>query len=108
MRQCLFFFFFSQGEKSNGNLSSEVVEEKQANGYAALQVKEVYVAGVKIFYGSQTGTARVCYCFFSTCLKLIEIFPRFKYITCLRNAVPCKNLKAYWKVHYFIRNQCTT
>uniref|UniRef100_A0A8C3BKC2 S-adenosyl-L-methionine-dependent tRNA 4-demethylwyosine synthase TYW1 n=1 Tax=Cairina moschata TaxID=8855 RepID=A0A8C3BKC2_CAIMO len=47
-----------KGEKSNGNLSSEVVEEKQANGYAALQAKEVYVAGVKIFYGSQTGTAR--------------------------------------------------
>ncbi|KAM9176832.1 S-adenosyl-L-methionine-dependent tRNA 4-demethylwyosine synthase TYW1B isoform 1-T2 [Mergus octosetaceus] len=47
-----------KGEKSNVNLSSEVVEEKQANGYAALQVKEVYVAGVKIFYGSQTGTAR--------------------------------------------------
>uniref|UniRef100_A0A8B9ZJM9 tRNA 4-demethylwyosine synthase (AdoMet-dependent) n=1 Tax=Anas platyrhynchos TaxID=8839 RepID=A0A8B9ZJM9_ANAPL len=54
----MFFFVFSQGEKSNGNLSSEVVEEKQANGYAALQAKEVYVAGVKIFYGSQTGTAR--------------------------------------------------
>ncbi|NWZ20965.1 TYW1 synthase, partial [Asarcornis scutulata] len=47
-----------KGEKSNGNLSSEVVEEKQANGYAAQQAKEVYVAGVKIFYGSQTGTAR--------------------------------------------------
>ncbi|XP_066835494.1 S-adenosyl-L-methionine-dependent tRNA 4-demethylwyosine synthase TYW1B isoform X4 [Anser cygnoides] len=47
-----------KGEKSNGNLFSEVVEEKQANGYAALQAKEVYVAGIKIFYGSQTGTAK--------------------------------------------------
>ncbi|XP_015151423.2 S-adenosyl-L-methionine-dependent tRNA 4-demethylwyosine synthase TYW1 isoform X2 [Gallus gallus] len=46
-------------EHSNGNLvSSEVVEDKLVNGYATLQPKEVYVAGVKIFYGSQTGTAK--------------------------------------------------
>jgi len=40
-------------------VSSEVVEDKLVNGYATLQPKEVYVAGVKIFYGSQTGTAKV-------------------------------------------------
>ncbi|NXT35051.1 TYW1 synthase, partial [Pelecanoides urinatrix] len=45
--------------KSNGNLaSSEGIEDKLVNGYATLQAKEVYVAGVKIFYGSQTGTAK--------------------------------------------------
>ncbi|NXS67860.1 TYW1 synthase, partial [Pandion haliaetus] len=47
------------GEKSNGNPASfEGIEDKQVNGYATLQAKEVYVAGVKIFYGSQTGTAK--------------------------------------------------
>lgn len=29
------------------------------NGYSSLQKKEVFVSGVKIFYGSQTGTAKV-------------------------------------------------
>uniref|UniRef100_A0A672UW28 S-adenosyl-L-methionine-dependent tRNA 4-demethylwyosine synthase TYW1 n=1 Tax=Strigops habroptila TaxID=2489341 RepID=A0A672UW28_STRHB len=33
-------------------------EDKLVNGCATLQAKEVYVAGVKIFYGSQTGTAK--------------------------------------------------
>ncbi|KFW63788.1 tRNA wybutosine-synthesizing protein 1, partial [Pygoscelis adeliae] len=48
-----------KGEKSNGNpASSEGIEDKLVNGYATLQAKEVYVAGVKIFYGSQTGTAK--------------------------------------------------
>ncbi|KAM7088824.1 S-adenosyl-L-methionine-dependent tRNA 4-demethylwyosine synthase TYW1-like isoform 5-T5 [Ciconia maguari] len=48
-----------KGEKSNGNpTSSEGIEDKLVNGYATLQAKEVYVAGVKIFYGSQTGTAK--------------------------------------------------
>ncbi|NXE15663.1 TYW1 synthase, partial [Lophotis ruficrista] len=32
--------------------------DKLVNGYATLQAEEVYVAGVKIFYGSQTGTAK--------------------------------------------------
>ncbi|NXY76997.1 TYW1 synthase, partial [Glareola pratincola] len=48
-----------KGEKSNGNpAASEGIEDKLVNGYATLQAKEVYVAGVKIFYGSQTGTAK--------------------------------------------------
>ncbi|NWX42001.1 TYW1 synthase, partial [Steatornis caripensis] len=38
--------------------ASEEIEDKLLNGYATLQAKEVYVAGVKIFYGSQTGTAK--------------------------------------------------
>lgn len=50
----------SQGEKSNGNPASfEGIEDKVVNGYATLQAKEVCVAGLKIFYGSQTGTAKV-------------------------------------------------
>ncbi|XP_030328247.1 S-adenosyl-L-methionine-dependent tRNA 4-demethylwyosine synthase TYW1-like isoform X3 [Strigops habroptila] len=48
-----------KGEKPTGNPnSSEGVEDKLVNGCATLQAKEVYVAGVKIFYGSQTGTAK--------------------------------------------------
>ncbi|NXW18425.1 TYW1 synthase, partial [Circaetus pectoralis] len=47
------------GEKPNGNPASfEGIEDKVVNGYATLRSKEVYVAGVKIFYGSQTGTAK--------------------------------------------------
>ncbi|NXJ76204.1 TYW1 synthase, partial [Trogon melanurus] len=34
------------------------IQRQLVNGYATPQVKEVYVAGVKIFYGSQTGTAK--------------------------------------------------
>lgn len=29
------------------------------NGYVSLQEKDIFVSGVKIFYGSQTGTAKV-------------------------------------------------
>nr|XP_009942948.1 PREDICTED: S-adenosyl-L-methionine-dependent tRNA 4-demethylwyosine synthase-like [Opisthocomus hoazin] len=48
-----------KGENSNGNpASSGGIKEKVVNGYGSLQAKEVYVAGVKIFYGSQTGTAK--------------------------------------------------
>ncbi|KAM9525458.1 S-adenosyl-L-methionine-dependent tRNA 4-demethylwyosine synthase TYW1-like isoform 2-T3 [Guaruba guarouba] len=48
-----------KGEKPTGDpASSEGIEEKAVNGCATLQRKEVYVAGVKIFYGSQTGTAK--------------------------------------------------
>ncbi|KAM4648112.1 S-adenosyl-L-methionine-dependent tRNA 4-demethylwyosine synthase TYW1-like isoform 5-T7 [Amazona ochrocephala] len=47
------------GENPTGNpASSEGIEEKLVNGCATLQRKEVYVAGVKIFYGSQTGMAK--------------------------------------------------
>ncbi|NXK45410.1 TYW1 synthase, partial [Chauna torquata] len=48
-----------KGEKFSGDLSSsEAVADKLVNGYAALQARKVYVAGAKIFYGSQTGTAK--------------------------------------------------
>ncbi|NXJ93250.1 TYW1 synthase, partial [Corythaixoides concolor] len=38
--------------------ASEGIEDKLVNGCATLQAQEVCVAGVKIFYGSQTGTAK--------------------------------------------------
>ncbi|XP_068010528.1 S-adenosyl-L-methionine-dependent tRNA 4-demethylwyosine synthase TYW1-like isoform X2 [Melanerpes formicivorus] len=48
-----------EGKKPNGNPTAlEGAEDKLVNGSATLKAKEVYVAGVKIFYGSQTGTAK--------------------------------------------------
>ncbi|NXP14827.1 TYW1 synthase, partial [Thinocorus orbignyianus] len=38
--------------------TSEGTDDKLVNGYGTLQAKDVYVTGVKIFYGSQTGTAK--------------------------------------------------
>ncbi|XP_025919446.1 S-adenosyl-L-methionine-dependent tRNA 4-demethylwyosine synthase [Apteryx rowi] len=59
---CIQFFTSKtrkKDEKFNGNpASAEVAEDKLVNGYATMKAKEVYVAGVKIFYGSQTGTAK--------------------------------------------------
>lgn len=37
----------------------EVTDDVLVNGYATPKAEEAYVAGVKIFYGSQTGTAKV-------------------------------------------------
>ncbi|XP_010284792.1 PREDICTED: S-adenosyl-L-methionine-dependent tRNA 4-demethylwyosine synthase, partial [Phaethon lepturus] len=48
-----------KSEKSTVNPAASVgIEDTLVNGYATLQAKEVSVAGVKIFYGSQTGTAK--------------------------------------------------
>ncbi|XP_053817076.1 S-adenosyl-L-methionine-dependent tRNA 4-demethylwyosine synthase TYW1-like isoform X2 [Vidua chalybeata] len=48
-----------KGEKSHKNpFSPEGTSDKLGNGCAPLQAQEVHVAGVKIFYGSQTGTAK--------------------------------------------------
>ncbi|KAM7032990.1 S-adenosyl-L-methionine-dependent tRNA 4-demethylwyosine synthase TYW1-like isoform 1-T3 [Acridotheres tristis] len=48
-----------KGEKSHGNPSSpEGAADKLGNGCVPPQALEVHVAGVKIFYGSQTGTAK--------------------------------------------------
>ncbi|XP_067165717.1 S-adenosyl-L-methionine-dependent tRNA 4-demethylwyosine synthase TYW1 [Apteryx mantelli] len=59
---CIQFFTSKtrkKDEKFSGNpASAEVAEDKLVNGYATMKAKEVYVAGVKIFYGSQTGTAK--------------------------------------------------
>ncbi|NXQ54117.1 TYW1 synthase, partial [Anthoscopus minutus] len=46
-------------KKSHGNPSSpKGTADKLENGCATPQAQEVHVAGVKIFYGSQTGTAK--------------------------------------------------
>ncbi|NXA86914.1 TYW1 synthase, partial [Melanocharis versteri] len=46
-------------KKSHGNPTShEGTADKLGNGCAPPQAQEIHVAGVKIFYGSQTGTAK--------------------------------------------------
>uniref|UniRef100_A0A8C3P765 S-adenosyl-L-methionine-dependent tRNA 4-demethylwyosine synthase TYW1 n=1 Tax=Chrysemys picta bellii TaxID=8478 RepID=A0A8C3P765_CHRPI len=48
-----------QDEKSTEKLTpSKVTQDVLINGYTMPKTKEVYVAGVKVFYGSQTGTAK--------------------------------------------------
>ncbi|NXF30750.1 TYW1 synthase, partial [Nyctibius bracteatus] len=44
--------------KTKTKVTEHISKDKLVNGSATLQAKEVYVAGVKIFYGSQTGTAK--------------------------------------------------
>ncbi|NXW82645.1 TYW1 synthase, partial [Alopecoenas beccarii] len=53
-------FFTTQTRKKvrEDGTSSEGIEDKLVNGSATLKAKELHVAGVKIFYGSQTGTAK--------------------------------------------------
>ncbi|XP_067394027.1 S-adenosyl-L-methionine-dependent tRNA 4-demethylwyosine synthase TYW1-like isoform X2 [Emydura macquarii macquarii] len=48
-----------QDEKSTQKLTPrKVTQDVLINGYTMPKAKEVYVAGVKVFYGSQTGTAK--------------------------------------------------
>ncbi|XP_050785605.1 S-adenosyl-L-methionine-dependent tRNA 4-demethylwyosine synthase TYW1-like isoform X1 [Gopherus flavomarginatus] len=48
-----------QDEKSTEKLTlSKVTQDVLINGYTKPKTKEVYVTGVKVFYGSQTGTAK--------------------------------------------------
>uniref|UniRef100_A0A8D0GAY8 S-adenosyl-L-methionine-dependent tRNA 4-demethylwyosine synthase TYW1 n=1 Tax=Sphenodon punctatus TaxID=8508 RepID=A0A8D0GAY8_SPHPU len=48
-----------QGEKYSGKITPpKVTEDGLANGYKSLEPNVVHVSGVKIFYGSQTGTAK--------------------------------------------------
>uniref|UniRef100_A0A9L0RQC4 S-adenosyl-L-methionine-dependent tRNA 4-demethylwyosine synthase TYW1 n=1 Tax=Equus caballus TaxID=9796 RepID=A0A9L0RQC4_HORSE len=62
---------------------SKATRDLVTNGYISLQEKEVFVSGVKIFYGSQTGTAKG----FATILA--------EAVTCLGLPVAIINLKEY-------------
>ncbi|NXT76862.1 TYW1 synthase, partial [Zapornia atra] len=55
----LFFTTKNKGRKSSRHPAApEGTGDKLVNGYVTLRAKEACVAGVKIFYGSQTGTAK--------------------------------------------------
>ncbi|XP_058425467.1 S-adenosyl-L-methionine-dependent tRNA 4-demethylwyosine synthase TYW1 isoform X2 [Diceros bicornis minor] len=47
-----------QDENSQEKSVSKATQDLMTNGDLSLQEKEVFVSGVKIFYGSQTGTAK--------------------------------------------------
>ncbi|XP_045731430.1 S-adenosyl-L-methionine-dependent tRNA 4-demethylwyosine synthase TYW1 isoform X4 [Mirounga angustirostris] len=54
IRKQLFIFKDKNSQKSVPKATGDLM----TNGYIPLQKKEVFVSGVKIFYGSQTGTAK--------------------------------------------------
>ena len=51
--------FILKGKKSQEKSVPKATGDLMTNGCISLQNKEVFVSGVKIFYGSQTGTAKV-------------------------------------------------
>ncbi|KAF5914635.1 hypothetical protein HPG69_005132 [Diceros bicornis minor] len=50
--------FILKDENSQEKSVSKATQDLMTNGDLSLQEKEVFVSGVKIFYGSQTGTAK--------------------------------------------------
>uniref|UniRef100_A0A452UJ87 S-adenosyl-L-methionine-dependent tRNA 4-demethylwyosine synthase TYW1 n=1 Tax=Ursus maritimus TaxID=29073 RepID=A0A452UJ87_URSMA len=55
IRKQLFIF---KDKNSQEKSVPKATQDLMTNGYISLQEKEVFVSGVKIFYGSQTGTAK--------------------------------------------------
>uniref|UniRef100_A0A7N5JIB4 S-adenosyl-L-methionine-dependent tRNA 4-demethylwyosine synthase TYW1 n=1 Tax=Ailuropoda melanoleuca TaxID=9646 RepID=A0A7N5JIB4_AILME len=55
IRKQLFIF---KDKNSREKSVPKATQDLMTNGYISLQKKEVFVSGVKIFYGSQTGTAK--------------------------------------------------
>ncbi|KAF0874758.1 TYW1 synthase, partial [Crocuta crocuta] len=55
IRKQLFIF---KDKNSKDKSVPKATRDLMTNGYIALQKKDIFVSGVKIFYGSQTGTAK--------------------------------------------------
>ncbi|VFV34585.1 trna wybutosine-synthesizing [Lynx pardinus] len=55
IRKQLFIF---KGKNSKDKSVPKATRDLMTNGYISLQKKDILVSGVKIFYGSQTGTAK--------------------------------------------------
>ncbi|XP_054445663.1 S-adenosyl-L-methionine-dependent tRNA 4-demethylwyosine synthase TYW1 isoform X3 [Pteronotus mesoamericanus] len=55
IRKQLFIF---KDKNSQEKSVPKATRDVMTNGYVSLQKKEIFVSGVKIFYGSQTGTAK--------------------------------------------------
>uniref|UniRef100_A0ABI7XJK4 tRNA 4-demethylwyosine synthase (AdoMet-dependent) n=1 Tax=Felis catus TaxID=9685 RepID=A0ABI7XJK4_FELCA len=55
IRKQLFIF---KGKNSKDESVPKATRDLMTNGYISLQKKDILVSGVKIFYGSQTGTAK--------------------------------------------------
>ncbi|XP_049645465.1 S-adenosyl-L-methionine-dependent tRNA 4-demethylwyosine synthase TYW1-like [Suncus etruscus] len=55
---CFQIVIRKQDKNSQNKSLQEITENLVTNGYVSVPKKEVFVSGVKIFYGSQTGTAK--------------------------------------------------
>ncbi|XP_069920599.1 S-adenosyl-L-methionine-dependent tRNA 4-demethylwyosine synthase TYW1 isoform X2 [Oryctolagus cuniculus] len=55
---CVQIVIKRQAKNSQVKSVSKANQELMTNGYISLQKREIFVSGVKIFYGSQTGTAK--------------------------------------------------
>lgn len=55
---CVQIVIKKQAKNSQVKSVSKANQELMTNGYISLQKREIFVSGVKIFYGSQTGTAK--------------------------------------------------
>lgn len=55
---CFQIVIRKQDKNSQDKSLQEITENLVTNGYVSVPKKEVFVSGVKIFYGSQTGTAK--------------------------------------------------
>ncbi|XP_026982011.1 S-adenosyl-L-methionine-dependent tRNA 4-demethylwyosine synthase isoform X4 [Sagmatias obliquidens] len=55
---CFQIVIRKQNKNSQEKTVPKASQDLMTNGYISLQKKEVFVSGVKIFYGSQTGTAK--------------------------------------------------
>ncbi|XP_060141147.1 S-adenosyl-L-methionine-dependent tRNA 4-demethylwyosine synthase TYW1 isoform X2 [Globicephala melas] len=55
---CFQIVIRKQNKNSQEKTVPKASRDLMTNGYISLQKKEVFVSGVKIFYGSQTGTAK--------------------------------------------------
>lgn len=51
--------FIFKDQNSQDKSVPKATRDLMTNGSVSLEKKEVFVSGVKIFYGSQTGTAKV-------------------------------------------------
>lgn len=51
--------FIFKDKNSQEKSVPKTTQDLMTNSYISLQKKEIFVSGVKIFYGSQTGTAKV-------------------------------------------------
>lgn len=53
------FCVYFKNKNSQDKTIPKASQDLMTNGYISRPKKEVFVSGVKIFYGSQTGTAKV-------------------------------------------------
>ncbi|XP_034820083.2 S-adenosyl-L-methionine-dependent tRNA 4-demethylwyosine synthase TYW1 isoform X1 [Pan paniscus] len=55
---CVQIVIKTQGKNLQEKSVPKAAQDLMPNGYVSLQEKDIFVSGVKIFYGSQTGTAK--------------------------------------------------